>query len=222
MSQAFFAPNKSLTGGAILASFNSKEANVYFKVAKQVNNNPDKKNFDFSTAVNFKFSPDEAAGMFRAIRSCSEFKFYHSFVGQDNVEHVTSGSLKFYSIEQDGKPPREGFGFVGKKDNQEYKCGFTLDSAERLAQYLQFALEHIFSADYAEDKRRAEEWNASKANGGNTPTAKPAPTQKPKTGSTAKPAPTKAKQTTPVEDDVPPAEDEGGDGSGAPEDSDLF
>jgi len=211
MSQAFFAPNKSLTGGAILASFNSKEANVYFKVAKQVNNNPDKKNFDFSTAANFKFSADEAAGMFRAIRSCSEFKFYHTFTGQDNVEHVTSGSLKFYSIEQDGKPPREGFGFVGKKDNQEYKCGFTLDSAERLAQYLQFALEHIFAADYAEDKRRAEEYNASK-NTGNTQktTSKPATT-------TSKPA---TKKPAPVDD--APVDDGGGDNSGGPEDSELF
>ena len=211
MSQAFFAPNKNLTGGAILASFNSKEANVYFKVAKQVNNNPDKKNFDFSTAANFKFSSDEAAGMFRAIRSCSEFKFYHTFTGQDQVEHVTSGSLKFYSIEQDGKPPREGFGFVGKKDNQEYKCGFTLDSAERLAQYLQFALEHIFTSDYADDKRRAEEFNASK-NAGNTQktTSKPATT-------TAKPA---AKKPAPVDD--APVDDGGGDNSGGPEDSELF
>lgn len=193
MSQAFFSPNNKMTGGAILASFNSKDANVYFKVAKQVNNNPDKKNFDFQNAANFKFSADETAGMFRAIRTCGEFKFYHSFTSQDNVEHVTSGSLRFYSIpaQEEGKAPKEGFGFTGKKDNVEYKCGFTVDSAERLAQYLQFALEHIFASDYSEDKKRAEEWakNNPKPGAPTPTTATPKATTKPKTAAPKAPTP---------------------------------
>ncbi len=198
MSQAFFAPNKSMTGGAILASFNSKDANVYFKAAKQVNNNPDKKNFDFQNAVNFKFSADEAAGIFRAIRTCSEFKFIHSFTDQSNVKHTTSGSFRYYNIpsKTEGVPNKEGYGFTGNKDGNTYKCGFTLDSAERLAQYLQFALNHIFSADYSEDKKRAEEFAAKK-------NAESKPTQKPTAKSSTKTPPKVEVKQDASEDEAP-------------------
>ena len=162
MSQAFFAPNPNMTGGAVLVSFNSKEANVYFKIAKQVNNNPDKKNFDFKTAINVKLSADEAAGIVRAIRTGDKFKFYHQ--AQDFP--ATSGSYAFYAIDQGaGKEPRTGFGLKVKKEDKEYKVGFTEDTAERLKLYLEFALDHIFTADYSEDKARAAEYFKNKENG---------------------------------------------------------
>lgn len=160
MSQAFFAPNKNLTGGAVIVTFNSKDANVYLKLAKQINNNSDKKNFDFTKAVNVKLSADEAAGIVRAIRTGGEFKFYHSF-----QDVVTSGSYSFYSIDQEGKAPRTGFGLKVSKDGVEYKVGFTEDTAERLKMYLEFALDHIFTADYAEDKAKAAEYLAKKEGG---------------------------------------------------------
>ncbi len=200
MSQAFFAPNKNLTGGAVIVTFNSKDANVYLKLAKQVNNNPDKKNFDFTKAVNVKLSADEAAGIVRAIRTGGEFKFYHSF-----QDVVTSGSYSFYSIDQEGKAPRTGFGLKVSKDGTEYKVGFTEDTAERLKLYLEFALDHIFSADYAEDKAKAAEYLAKKE-GGQATTAKP--TQK-------QPSPAKKKVAAPAPEPEPESEPETNDDDGS-------
>lgn len=204
MSQAFFAPNKSLTGGAVIVSFNSKEAEVWLKLAKQVNNNPDKKNFDFTKAVNVKLSADEAAGIVRAIRTGGEFKLYHNFQG-----NVTSGNYSFYSIDQEGKAPRTGFGLKISKDGVEYKVGFTEDSAERLKMYLEFALDHIFTADYAEDKAKAAEYLAKK--GGGQPTAaKPAqkPVAKKKVTPEPEPEPEQEAETADDEQNDTVAEDD--------------
>ena len=202
MSQAFFAPNKAVTGGVAYVSFNSKDANVYIKLAKQINNNPDKKNFDLANAINVKFSADEAAGMVRAIRTGGAFDFFHQFGDYP----ATSGSLSFYSIDgAAGKPPTTGFGLKVKKENQEYKVGFTEDSAERLKLYLEFALDHIFTADYAEDKAKAAEYLAKKE-GGQATTAKP--TQK-------QPSPAKKKVAAPAPEPEPESEPETNDDDGS-------
>lgn len=189
MSQAFFAAKKDNSGGALIASFNSKDAGVYFKLSKQVNNNADKKNWDFSNGINVKFTSSEAAGMVRAIRTGGEFKFYHEFKGQDGVSHVTSGRLAFYSIAatEEGKSPRVGFGLSVKSGENTYKVGFTEDTAEHLKLYLEFALDHIFSSDYSEDKAKALEYQAkknaeagAKTTGGSktkAPAPKPAPVE---------------------------------------------
>ena len=158
MSAAFFAPTTKITGGALFVSFNSKEGSVYFKFLKQIANNPDKKkNFD-STALHFKLTQDEAADTIQCVRNKDKTSFYHSF-----GEEKTTGKFGYYEIAQDGKDPRRGFSLSIKRNETEIRIGFTLGGAERLAQFLEFALDHIFSADYAADKKAFQERQEKKS-----------------------------------------------------------
>lgn len=205
MSQAFFAAKKDCTGGALIASFNSKDAGVYFKLSKQVNNNADKKNWDFQNGINVKFTASEAAGIIRAVRTGGEFKFYHEFKGQDGVSHVTSGRFAFYSIDQgDDKPPRVGFGLSVKAGEATYKVGFTEDTAEHLKLYLEFALDHIFSSDYSEDKAKALERQAKKNAENGTPT----PTKSAPKAKAPAPKPAPVEQEPEVEVPQEPADED--------------
>jgi len=167
MPNAFYSPTNKVNGGALFASWNSKEGSVYFRVLKQIANNPDKKgNFDGKNPLNIKLSQDEAADFVRAVRTNGESKFYHKF---DSA--VTTGSFKHYVIPaKDTFPARSGFGFSVKKTQDgketEIKVGFTLASAERLSLFLQNALVHIFDAEYSQDlkdnKEYAEKRSAAK------------------------------------------------------------
>ena len=170
MSNNYFSPNKSITGGAAFFSFNSKEGCVFVKLLKQIANNPDKQgNFDGKNPINIKLGQDEVADIIRAIRTNAESKFYHQFDG-----NTASGSFKYYTIPaKDNFPAKSGFGLSVKKtqaeNTLEIKVGFTLGSGERLSLFLQNALVHIFDAEYAQDIKDAKEYqekqkNTSKAN----------------------------------------------------------
>lgn len=158
MSATFFSPTSKMTGSALFVSFNSKDASIFMKFVKQTSWDDKTKRGAFKDGkyINFKLSIDEASDIIRAIRDKDECSFYHTFDGD-----VTTGKFNHYSIEKDGKT-KKGFGLTVKKDPDEYKCGFNYGAAERLAQYLEFALSHIFSADYAKDKKDAEERLANK------------------------------------------------------------
>lgn len=152
MPNQYYSPNSRINGGALFASFNSKDGSVYFKVLKQIANNPDKKNnFDGKSPINVKLSQDEAANIIRAVRTNSSCSFYHKF--NDDVT-----TLKFTYYKTDGNPPREGFGATIKRNDVEVKIGFTLGSAERLSLFLQNALVHIFDAEYSQDLKEAKEY----------------------------------------------------------------
>jgi hypothetical protein len=161
MASCYFAPNTRVTGGALFVSFSSKDGAVFFKLLKQIANNPSKKgNFDGQHPINLKLSEDEAAGIIRAVRTRNNANFYHKFKDTNTAIHFTH-----YKIEpkQEGDKAREGFGLtvkqtVGSNPENVVKVGFSLDSAERLLEYLRFALNHIFSADYSLDKKRALEF----------------------------------------------------------------
>lgn len=172
-----FAANSKLSGGSLFVSVNSKDAAVYLKVFKQIANNDknQKENFDWKNGINIKISVAEAGGLLRAVRNNGKYSFYHSF---DNK--VTTGTFNFYSVEgtKDGKPvTNQGFGLTIKKDDKEYKIGMKTDMAEAFAEYLVFCLQKIYSAMYAEDKKKAEEFAAKKA--AEKPVEKPV--EKPKT-----------------------------------------
>ena len=164
MPNAFYSPTTKVSGGALFASWNSKEGSVYLRVLKQIANNPDKKgNFDGKNPLNIKLSQDEAADFVRSVRTNGESKFYHKF---DSA--VTTGSFKHYVIPaKDTYPARSGFGFSVKKTQDgketEIKVGFTLASAERFSLFLQNALVHIFDAEYSQDLKEAKEYNEKRA-----------------------------------------------------------
>lgn len=164
MPNQYYSPNQKISGGALFASFNSKDAAIYFKLLRQIANNNDKKgNFDGKNPLNIKLSQDEAADIIRAIRTKGESKFFHKF-----NEDSTSGTFKYYTIKatEEGKADREGFGLSVKRtgsNNQEVKIGFTLGSAERLSIFLNNALVHIMDAEYAQDIKDAKEYMDKKS-----------------------------------------------------------
>ena len=94
MPSTYFANNNKITGGAMFASFNSKDGAIFIKMLKQIANNANKKNnFDGKNPLNIKLSQDEAADFIRAVRMNGESKFYHKF----NAD-TSSGTFKYYTI----------------------------------------------------------------------------------------------------------------------------
>lgn len=157
MSAAFFSPNKNETGGCLFVSFNSKEGSVFLKLLRQDGYSKNKKDqkFDGKNPFNFKLSVDEVGDVIRTVRQNSNLSFYHKF--EDDTSTVT---FRHYLIKAESKEEKDKEGFVlhFKRGDVEIKIGFSLGSAERLAQYLEFALRRIFEAEYAEDKKQREEW----------------------------------------------------------------
>lgn len=169
MASSYYSPNTKVTGGALFASWNSKEGSIYFRLLKQIANNQNKQgNFDGKNPLNVKLSQDEAADIIRAVEDRGESKFYHKFESAAG-NTVTTGTFKYYEIEgeyEGKKTLRRGFGLSVKKAAgevvQEVKVGFTLGSAERLSIFLKLALSRIMEAEYAADIQRAKEFNAKK------------------------------------------------------------
>ena len=161
MAAGFFSPNKSVTGGCAFFSFNSKDGSVFVKLLKQVANNIDKKgNFDGKNALNIKLTEDEAAGFIRAVRTCGRCSFFHKSEKGDTQITFNHYVIKPKTPEE---KERQGYGLTVKRGAQEIKVGFTMDAAERLSEYMKFALTHIFSADYSADLKAHKENMAKKA-----------------------------------------------------------
>lgn len=160
MAKVFFSPNKKITGGALFASFNSKDGNVYLNVFPQIADNANKKdNFDFKSPITVKLTSAEAAGIVRANRDKKKSKFFHTFDG-----NTTTGEFGHYLIPaKDTFPEREGFGWSFKKGDKTIKVGFTLETAEDLSHFLTNALSHINDAIYSEDVAKGKEYAKSKA-----------------------------------------------------------
>lgn len=159
MASIYFAGNKTNTGGALFVTFNSKEQAVYYRFVKQTawNEQTTKASFSGGATINLKLSADEAADVIHAVAGHTSCKFYHQFNGENTI-----GGFSYWEKEytgKDGKPGKsQGFGLSVKKGEIQIKIGFSLGAAERLSQYLRFALDHMHSAIYAQDKKEAEEY----------------------------------------------------------------
>ena len=157
----YYSPNAKGTGAALFMSFASKDGAVYCKFVKQTSWDAQRRKGTFKDGkvLNFKLSQDEAGALIEAVRNKARTDFFHQF---DNEN--TTGSFSYYRIEP--KTPKdkvkEGFGFSVKRGEDEYKVGFTLGAAERFMEFLKFALNHIFSAEYAARKKRDEEYFKAK------------------------------------------------------------
>lgn len=148
-------------GGAILdVSFNSKDESIWFNLKKQtgVNVGSDGRTsgiYKDGASVAVKFSIHEAGSLLYAIKNKSEYSVPHN---------ESSIRFNYWSMDPTtpGAKPREGFSLSVKKDNVDFKSTFNLGTAETLAEYLRFALEHIFSAIYAADKKFYEDGQKNK------------------------------------------------------------
>ena len=152
--KTFYSANKTCTLGSMDLSFNSKDGSVYLKMAPQKAYHDERKakgEYDWPNAVNVKLDTGEVGALIRALRTDGEFTFIHDFEG-----NKTSGSCKFYKNEKGGRT-YYGFGFSVKKGDREVKVPIGLGDGELIMEYLRFALDHIFSADYAVDKKYWED-----------------------------------------------------------------
>ncbi len=159
MPITFFSSKKDNTGAAFFLSFDSKGEAFYAELIKQNGWSNENQNgiFKGGAKTRVKFSLDEVSDMIQTVKNKSKCSFYHKFV-KDGVTEVTSGTFSFYSIKGQDDKVREGFGLSVKKGNLQYKVGFSLGAAEKLLQYIQFGLVHVFSSIYATDKKRALEY----------------------------------------------------------------
>lgn len=159
MPLEIYSGNKSGSGGALFVTFNSKDYAVFLRILKQTgwNNQTSKPSFSGGATINVKLSADEIGDLIHAINGHDTCKFYHKF-----KDEATSGSFSYYEKEyqgKDGKPTKSrGFGLTVRKNELEVKIGFSLGTAEKFSQYLQFALNHMFSAIYVQDKKESEEY----------------------------------------------------------------
>ncbi len=167
MAVSFYSPKKDGSGAMVAVSFNSKDESVWLKPIKQTGTTSHNGEFKGGASINVKLNVNEVGDILQAIRTNGGVSFFHK-----TPDKTTTITFKHYRIasKEEGKPDRVGFGLGIKQGSQEWKIGFTLGSAEALSEYLKFGLTHIFSANYAEDKKRAAEY-ANKTN------KKPAPVE---------------------------------------------
>lgn len=170
-----YSGNKTNTGGALFVSFSSKDGSFFFKVLKQTGWNDQTKKASFSGGeiMNLKFGRIEVGSIIRAInRQESVSKpFFHPFNGVS-----TSISFNYYEkayTDKQGKPDTmRGFSFSFKRNESLIRIGVSLGDAEVLSRYLEFGLDHIFSAIYAKDKKEFEEYLKKRNNEKNVPVGK--------------------------------------------------
>lgn len=157
MQLSFYSTAPNNTGAALFVSFNSKDYTLFFRLVKQTGYDAQIKKGTYKGGQQYSvaFNVNEVGEMINALRHCGEWSFYHS-----TKDRVVKGSLKYYKAEQSKK---EGVGLSVLVGEDVMKVGFTLGTAETLAQYLEFALTHIFSAMYADEKKEAEQRKQSKA-----------------------------------------------------------
>ena len=154
MSLQFYSANKSNTGAMSSWSFNSKDQSVWVRLIKQTGSNQSASGgtngtYKGGAAINVKFNIDEVGGIIRSARVLEPVSFFHK-----NPNNQTTIRFAPFEVKgQNGTSVRYGLSF--KQGDLEFKIGLSIGQAEALAQYLEFSLGHIFSADYAADKKRA-------------------------------------------------------------------
>ena len=160
MPLQFYKPNAKITGSAVSVSFNSKDEAMYIQFIKQVGYNTEKKlgSFKGGDKANFKFSLTEVGGMIDALERNVACPMYHG-VGSN------SARINFQPyIAKDGD--QKGFSLsitkVVEGQNDIYRIGFTFPEMRLLKEYLQFILDHCFSAIYSADKKKFEELKKKK------------------------------------------------------------
>ena len=154
-----YKANKSNKGAACSFGFNSKDGALFTQIVKQVS-------YDESRHIG-SFSGGEKIVIKSGITEIGAFLD----VLQRNVEYSTVHTTKDgttqiwfapYVVEADGVKTQKGYGLrVARKssDGKESKflMPFNFGEAAALKVYLDFVLRHIFSADYAEEKKNYKE-----------------------------------------------------------------
>lgn len=154
----FYKPNGSNTGNAVGFNFNSKEGALHAQFVKQTG----PKSFKGGKKFNLKFNATEIGAFLNCIeRGRGEKLFHQSEKGSTSIElkeYAKSDTKNGFTISVN---PRAN---EGEEKPQSYGFWFDAKEARTLKEYLQFVLDHFFSAEYSEDKKRRAEYlkNAGK------------------------------------------------------------
>lgn len=151
----FYKPNKSVKGSAASFSLNSKKGSVFVQIIKQTGYDEAKRlgSFKDGKQVSIQLNQIEIGAIIDVLEHQTEFKTVHK------TEKFTTG-INFTPYIKDGK--QLGYGLSVNRSEGENKdswlIGFNFHEAVVVREWLKFALEHIFTADYSADKKKAEEY----------------------------------------------------------------
>lgn len=232
MPRTYYKATPSNTGAALDVSFNSKATNTkgrpdpkfFLTVTKQNGWDAQSRNgegngiFKDGEKTSYAFNLVEISDLVNTLErripmenvdgkmtNGDNFHFFHT-----SAKGSSNGRACFW--EKIPKTSNEkykcGYGFTFFKDKKEFKVSLSFAEGLELVNWLRFGLEHCYSAIYADDKKRAEEYQDKMQNdrGNDRGNEQQAPTNdKPKVSKIAKPAaPRTQKQEKPVKSAVVP------------------
>lgn len=154
-----YKANKANKGAACSFSFNSKEAALYIQLIKQTGYDDAKHLGSFSGGekITIKSSLAEIGSFLDVLKRNVEYSTVHKSKGA-----TTQIWLAPYIVDFNGTKTQKGFGLrVSKKTDDGVESKFLMPinfgEAQLLQVYLDFVLRHIFSAEYAEEKKAFKE-----------------------------------------------------------------
>lgn len=183
MGLQFYKPNKGNTGHAAHFSFAAKANGtkaVFIEIVKQNGWNAEGRNgqgngiFKDGKKIVTKLSTTEVATIIESVNRREDApQFFHtSPKGSTTINFKQyKGKVKKDNAWVNSDVPT-GFAFsvsAGASNDDRYGITLTWGEARELAQYFVFALEHINSAVYAEEKAKAKEYAERKESGSAAP-----------------------------------------------------
>jgi len=149
----FYKPNNALSGNAISFSINSKTGKLYVNLVKQSGPQMFKGGKQFSIS----FNSTELGGLLNLIERNAPFKAYH----KSDKGEVSINAAPYVKKDTEIK---DGITLSVVPKGSETKFGFWFNANEArlFRSYIEFVLEHIFSAEYAEQKKQAKDRLARK------------------------------------------------------------
>lgn len=155
-----YKANKSNRGCAMSLSFNSKEGCLFIQLIKQVSYNEERHIGSFSGGekITIKSSVTEIGAFLDVFNRNVEYSTVHA--GQNG--DTTQIWLAPYLTGDGEQKVQKGFGLrISRKSQNGEEAKFLMpinfSEAASIKVYLDFALRHIFSAEYAEEKRAFKE-----------------------------------------------------------------
>lgn len=161
----FYKPNKSNKGSLATFKVVAKQTNqrgeyqegcVFLSIVKQTGWDAatQKGSFKGGEQLNIKLTATEIASIISLFERGNDFSTVHRS-SSGNV------SISFAKWIDKASGEHRGFGFFATKEfegqKNSFSIGFRLGEDVQLREFLKFSLEHIFTASYSEDKRRAKE-----------------------------------------------------------------
>lgn len=154
-----YKANKSNKGCACSLSFNSKDGVLFIQLIKQVSYNEERHIGSFSGGekITIKSSITEIGNILDVLTRNVDYSTVHQ-----SPNASTQIWFAPYNVEVNGVKEQRGYGLrisQKTKDGQELKflMPFNFGEAATLRVYLNFVLNHIFAAEYAESKRKYQE-----------------------------------------------------------------